>query len=288
MKERTTDVMRLVGYEMADPWLARLVEAHLARASNGDDEQLDYESIVLQAVPVALETLGYPCEDELPTTEGVVALHLVGMFHSPLWGPVVGGTIDGRSYAFDLNEPAATVLSATYDDDGPRSLERFVALPDGRPDSLTRIARQWMSVQQLEVEDPARHAAAVQDFVDAHPGVARSQKLAERSRVPSIRVPAAPPMSAALESAFDGALLLAPLLIEHAGLPPRGHAPDVGARAFSKVGVIESGPHRECGLRVRAIASWFGGVASDAVSELASAATQPISVRWLERLRRTS
>lgn len=288
MKERTKDVMRLVGYDMADPWLARVIDAHLARATNVDDEQLDYEGVVLQAVPTALETLGFPCEDELPKTEAVVALHLVGLFHSPLWGPSVGGVVSGRSYVFDLNEAVPAVFPATYDDDGPHSVERYLVVPDGRPESLAELARRWMEVQQLEVADPAKHSDAVRAFIEEHPGLARSQRLLERSRVtPPVPVAATLPMPATLEAALEGALVLAPLLLEHGGLPSRGSAPDVGANALARVGLVGNGPHRESALRIRAIAAWFGGVAPEALSDLSSAATHPISRRWLERLRQS-
>jgi hypothetical protein len=159
---------------------------------------------------------------------------------------------------------------------------------DERHSPLAELARQWMEVQQLLVTDPAKHADTVRAFIEEHPGLARSQRLAERSRV-TRPVPVAAPtaMPPALEAALEGALLLAPLLSEHGGLPSRGSAPDVGAKVLARVDVVDDGPHRESALRVRAIAAWFGGVAPEALSDLSSAATHPISRRWLERLRQS-
>jgi hypothetical protein len=288
MKERTKDLVRLVGYQPEDSWLGELIETHLARASNDEDEQLDYESVALQAVPMSIEMLGSPCEEDLPTTDTVVACHLVGLFHTPVWGPAVGGVIDRRSYVLDLNEATPTVFPATYDDEGPRSVERYVVLPDGRPEALADVARRWMEVQQLEVTDPAKHGDAVRGFIERYPGLARSQRLLERSRVtPPGPVAAVPPMPATLEAALEGALLLAPLLSEHGGLPPRASAPEVAAEVQARLGVVGEGPHRESALRIRAIAGWLGSGGSETLSEFSDAATQPISRRWLERLRQS-
>jgi len=250
-----SDLVRLTGYDLTGHWLATRIAEHLARSRTPDARRLAYENLAIQGLPATLEPLAVePLEEPLPVSSPtLVALHLLGLFHTTLFGPTLGGVVRGRSYAFDLNVQSSTVYPARCDDDGPLELEGYIVLEDGRPEAMEAVRNRWARLQELEITDSTSGAKseAAAAFFAAYPGLTRSQGLVARAGLAtSVSVPEPTPAPATLMRALAAARVIAPSLLAARGLPPAGAAPAAAREALEAIeGPIGLREHEEAAAR---------------------------------------
>lgn len=288
----TSELVAVVGYRLGDHSVLASIERVLGYASSEADRLATCWDVAMYAVPVSIEpiALGPPDDPLPPSSPTLVSLHWLGLFHTTNFGPTLGGTVLGRSYALDLNLESCPVYAATDDGDGPTGLEGYVMLDDSRAEALEVVERRWKEVAESELDGPqgAKRRALERAFVDDYPGVARHLQLGRRLKIAERELPEPRAVPRALMRAFEAGRILAPALLEVGGLPARGSAPETGSAAYeATLEAPELPEHEEPLARVGAIAAWLSGDEERLVrarARLLACARQPISHRWYHRL----
>jgi hypothetical protein len=295
LKDLVGDIVRGVGYELEGHWLREALTRELSRAKDDDDRKLDYEAIIMAALPLDIEAPGFESEEGYPASSAsCVALHLAGLFCSSTLGPAAGGFRDGFIAVFDLNLEPTPLYAADFDGESAGRLWPQLILRNGSPDALRALLDQWLEVSQLAVVDPnaperAALRAKAQDFAQKYPGVVLLKNLHQRLELLTA------PQESELEKLpdevsklYDGLMVIAPALLAAAGLPPLGSDPHAGQAALAKIpSLATQHAHAEACQLGQMLALWVAGERAAALASaerLASPPARPLSRRWAARV----